>query len=109
MIARPLLERMASLRSPVELTVLRPPTLEALRKTLAAAATNGEPFQIVHFDGHGAMIPRQGGGAQGVVFQNENGSEDHVSAAMLASMLRENNVPVVVLNACQAGAVGVVP
>ncbi|MBT7096760.1 CHAT domain-containing protein, partial [Candidatus Poribacteria bacterium] len=37
----------------VRLDVLRPPTFEALSDTLRAAHTRGEPFHVVHFDGHG--------------------------------------------------------
>lgn len=115
MIARPLLKCLGSIRGPVDLTVLRPPTLNALRETLATAAAAGEPFQIMHFDGHGMMIPRPYGvlapdsrdGGEGVlVFQKEDGSPDYVSGATLAAALRDGQVPVVVLNACQSGAVG---
>ncbi|MGH4011075.1 MAG: hypothetical protein ACRDTH_23435 [Pseudonocardiaceae bacterium] len=53
MIARPLLERLEAVRGRVELVVLRPPTLEALAEALSKARAAGEPFQVVHFDGHG--------------------------------------------------------
>ena len=53
MIARPLLERPEAVRGKVDLVVLRPPTLDALREALAAATEAREPFQVVHFDGHG--------------------------------------------------------
>src|SRR5262249_17903873 len=55
MVARPLLERLEAVRGQVDLVVLRPPTLDALRETLAGAKAAGEPFQVVHFDGHGVM------------------------------------------------------
>jgi hypothetical protein len=55
MIARPLLERLDAVRGRVDLVVLRPPTLDALVGTLAEAAAAGEPFQVVHFDGHGVL------------------------------------------------------
>ena len=41
MIARPLLERLDAVRGEVDLVVLRPPTLDALRDTLAEAAAAG--------------------------------------------------------------------
>ena len=55
MVARPLLERLKAVRGEVDLTVLRPPTFEALRQAVNRAARAGEPFHVVHFDGHGAM------------------------------------------------------
>lgn len=44
MIARPLLERLEAVRGKVDLVVLRPPTLDALREALAAATEAREPF-----------------------------------------------------------------
>ena len=41
MIARPLLERLDAVRGEVDLVVLRPPTLEALRETLADGGGGG--------------------------------------------------------------------
>src|SRR6202035_4108185 len=62
MVARPLLERLDAVRGEVSLTVLRPPTFDALRDTLISAAASGEPFHVVHFDGHGVMLRSAGGG-----------------------------------------------
>jgi len=117
MIARPLLERLEAVRGQVELVVLRPPTLDVLEQTLAEAAAAGEPFQVVHFDGHGALTSRAAGaGAPGMyqdaapegvlVFQAADGSRDPVPASRVAQVLGTARVPVVVLNACQSGAVG---
>jgi len=119
MIARPLLERLDAVRGNVDLVVLRPPTLERLGEELAAARAAGEPFQIVHFDGHGVLAGGRaapGSGApltfedpveQGVlVFEKPGGGADQVPAAEVARVLAGAEVPVVVLNACQSGAVG---
>jgi len=118
MIARPLLERLEAVRGRVDLVVLRPPTLDALAGTLAAAAEAGEPFQVVHFDGHGVLGGRRvaGSGAPGMyqdaapegllVFQTADGGRDPVPASRVAQVLAAARVPVVVLNACQSGAVG---
>jgi len=117
MIARPLLARLEAVRGAVDLVVLRPPTLDALASTLAEAASAGKPFQVVHFDGHGVSAGRhparrsapgmyQAQAPEGVlVFQTSKGERDPVPAYRLAQVLAAARVPVVVLNACQSGAV----
>jgi hypothetical protein len=40
-------------REAFQLDVLRPPTYEQLAKELKVAKERGEPYHIVHFDGHG--------------------------------------------------------
>ena len=120
MVARPLLERLAAVRGEVDLTVLRPPTFDALRQAVVQAANADEPFHVVHFDGHGVMPGRlAGGGAiegrpammagsgEGMLaFEQPGGGSDHVGASKVAAVLAAGKVPVVVLNACQSGAVG---
>ena len=121
MIARPLLERLDAVRGQVDLVVLRPPTLAALRGALVAAAEAGEPFQVVHFDGHGNLPGRRadslgpggrpgmmaGSGVEGVLaFEKPGGGSDEIPASSVAAVLKDGKVPVVVLNACQSGAVG---
>ena len=120
MVARPLLERLDAVRGEVALTVLRPPTFEALQQAVTQAAETGEPFHVVHFDGHGAMPGRPAGGAviggrpsmmsgpgEGLLaFEKPGGGGDLVSASKVAGVLAQGRVPVVVLNACQSGAVG---
>ena len=120
MVARPLLERLEAVRGAVALTVLRPPTFEALRQAVQRAADVGEPYHVVHFDGHGAMPGRAAGGgmaggrpammvdlSEGVLaFERSGGGSDPVRASKVAAVLAEGKVPVVVLNACQSGTVG---
>ena len=120
MVARPLLERLDAVRGEVDLTVLRPPTFDALGEAVRQAAEAGEPFHVVHFDGHGAMPGRPAGGGAGggrpgmmagpgegvLAFEKPGGGSDLVGAAKVAQVLAEGKVPVVVLNACQSGAVG---
>jgi tetratricopeptide (TPR) repeat protein len=122
-IARPLLERLDAVRGEVDLVVLRPPTLDALREVLAGAVEAREPFHVVHFDGHGVMPGRAGGGVgrssedrpgmlagagrEGVLaFEKPRGGADDVEASKIAALLKDAGVPVVVLNACQSGAIG---
>ena len=120
MVARPLLQRLAAVRGQVDLTVLRPPTLDALRQAVTQAADAGTPFHVVHFDGHGMMPGRSAAGeavenrpatlaglGEGVLaFEQPYGGSDHVGASKVAAVLAGGKVPVVVLNACQSGAVG---
>ena len=118
MVARPLLERLEAVRGQVDLTVLRPPTFKALREAVTQAAEAGEPFHVVHFDGHGAMPGRSAGGvARGwamtagpgeglLAFELPGGGSSPVRASRVAAVLAQGKVPVVVLNACQSGAVG---
>ena len=116
MVARPLMDRLEAVRGQVDLVVLRPPTLDSLRAELKRAADAGTPYQVVHFDGHGVMPGRSAGGSplmfsgvggEGVlVFEKPGGGPDHVSASVIAHVLKDAKVPVVVLNACQSGVVG---
>lgn len=121
MVARPLLERVDAVRGEVELTVLRPPTFDALRDAVKQAADAGEPFHVVHFDGHGSM-PTGIAGPNGTVatrpgmmaapgegvlaFEQPGGGSEPIGASQVAAVLAGARVPVVVLNACQSGAVG---
>lgn len=114
MVARPLLERLNAVRGRVELVVLRPPTLTALQRVLQEARATGRPFQVVHFDGHGVLAGRRAGsvaphmfaeGGEGFLeFEPADGSSGRVSAAQFALALHDAEVPLVVLNACQSGA-----
>jgi tetratricopeptide (TPR) repeat protein len=84
------------------------------------AAGAGEPYHVVHFDGHGVMPSRPaGGGVAGVrsammaqsgegvlAFEKPSGGSDLVTASKVAEVLTAGRVPVVALNACQSGAVG---
>jgi len=103
-IARPLLERLETIRGEVELTVLRPPTFRALRDAVRQAADTGQPFHVVHFDGHGGIARWTGEGV--LAFELPGGGSGYVEASRVAAALAAGQVPVVVLNACQSGAVG---
>ena len=124
MIGRSLVERLGMVSGEVELEVLRPPTFEAFKTRLDAAAAAGAPFHVVHFDGHGASVAAgaaagAGAGVAGVstmfdaqagdavvLFEASGVGGDEVPAGEFARVIREGKVPVVVLNACQSGAMG---
>lgn len=86
----------AEAREPFTLEVLRPPTFEQLAKRLRAAKAQGEPFHVVHFDGHGSSgaVHFEGGSSEG--------KAKPVAAADLGKLLRETGVPVLILNACRS-------
>jgi len=43
-------------RARFQLDVLRPPTFEQLGRVLRAAKADGQPYHVVHFDGHGVFL-----------------------------------------------------
>lgn len=115
----------ASARQAYQLDVLRPPTFEQLSDVLRRAKNAGEPYHVVHFDGHGAYVkaPQSGGisdllrhlsplmlsalrgGSHGyLIFENPalEGNHQLVGGPALGKLLVEAEVPVLVLNACRS-------
>ena len=82
-------------REPFDLEVLRPPTFEQLADG-CARPRHGEPFHVVHFDGHGLTGE--------VFFENSKfeGNAEPVKAAELGKLLHETCVPLLILNACRS-------
>ncbi|HEV7429428.1 MAG TPA: toll/interleukin-1 receptor domain-containing protein, partial [Thermoanaerobaculia bacterium] len=66
--ALPLVEAMEDLGGLVEINVLDPPTLTALRDELDRARREREPYHVIHFDGHGVYDRRAGLG--GLCFEH---------------------------------------
>ena len=112
-------------RQIVRLDVLRPPTFEQLSKTLRAAKAHGEPYHVVHFDGHGMYLETEQAGLLSqllkrlsklllsgpragthgyLAFENPKHPENMelVDGPALGKLLVETNVPVLVLNACRS-------
>ena len=105
---------------------LRPPTIDALRDRLDD--TERRPVDILHFDGHGVFdddglvgsaaaargsdVVRSGsesvdeGGMGYLLFEDEAGNGDLVSADQLGENLHRRKVSLVVLSACQTAALG---
>ena len=104
--ALPLVTALEQLGDLVELTVLAPPTLAALRQALAAAHGSGRPFHVIHFDGHGVYSREHGLGV--LCFEDprdadklEDRRTEMVPADELAGLVRDHRIPVVFLEACQ--------
>lgn len=115
----------ADARDKFKLDVLRPPTFEQLGRVLRDARKDGQPYHVVHFDGHGIYADREKStelsvpvaglssvflsgprlGAHGyLLFENPEQSEnmEPVDGSTLGKLLVETNVPVLVLNACRS-------
>jgi tetratricopeptide (TPR) repeat protein len=110
-------------REAYDLDVLRPPTFEQLGRALRQAKDEGRPYHVVHFDGHGTYREVEAGGLAGVLrslstvvlgarsgqhgyllFENPKLEENAelVDGPSLGKLLFENQVPVLVLNACRS-------
>jgi len=104
--ARPLMDAIDSLGDLVKLIVLAPPTFLALEEALRQAVERGEPFDAVHFDGHGVYNREHGLGA--LCFEDpkdankwEQRASELIDADKLASVMRDYRIPLVFLEACQ--------
>lgn len=99
-------------RGAFQLDVLRPPTLEQLSKVLRRAAATGQPYQAVHFDGHGiyedlvattSNLPHKNRRGY-LIFENPtyHGNVELVHGALLGKILLETGVSLLVVNACRS-------
>jgi len=97
----------AANREAYDLDVLRPPTFEQLGKVLRQAHEDGQPYHVVHFDGHGAYgeIPHLRRGQHGYLwFENSRlpSKGEFVDGTSLGRLLVQTDVPILVLNACRS-------
>jgi tetratricopeptide (TPR) repeat protein len=104
--ALPLVDAMEALGGLVRIHVLSPPTLPALGNELKRAYDAGEPYHVVHFDGHGVYDRKVGLG--GLCFENPDDTgklEERrhltVFTSELGPLLKEHRIPLVFLEACQ--------
>lgn len=108
-VAQALLDESAAASSRLEVSVLRPATFEAFQARLAEAVSVGQPFDIVHFDGHGAHAetgPERGSSPPRrrgcVVFESESGDGQLLPGSIMGAALRAGHVGALVLNACRS-------
>ena len=87
----------------LELDTLHPPTFPALKAALKKAHQENNPYEIVHFDGHGVYDRRVGLGA--LCFESPRDSKklgqrlmELVHATELAAELQEYGVPLIYLD-----------
>jgi tetratricopeptide (TPR) repeat protein len=110
-IARPMLEALKPIKKQVNLTVLRPPSLKQFEAELNARKGF---YHIVHFDGHGdfeadskTVQTQYGKSGEGVlVFEDNDGEPEIVTAREIAQYLTDCRVPMFILNACKSGQAG---
>ena len=116
--ARPVVDALAQLGDLARLTLLDPPTLPALEAELLRAHEDGKPYHVVHFDGHGVYDRRHGWGALCFEDPRDAGQTSPVKdektgqmrgrrtaivpAEKLAAVLRDSDLPLFVLEACQS-------
>ncbi len=106
---QPLTEALNALGDLAAYEILTPPTFPALCDRLRAALAAGQPFHIVHFDGHGVFDKVNGLGA--LVFEHPDDAAAHklkgrraeiISADRLGAELRHAGVGLFFLEACQS-------
>jgi tetratricopeptide (TPR) repeat protein len=111
-VSQEILDTAVSGHIPLVVTVLRPPTWEQLQEELRRSFNEGELYDIVHFDGHGAYFdPADPQGSRGhsfrgfLVFEapNTRNNRRFVDGAAMARALCSAAVPVLVVNACRSG------
>jgi hypothetical protein len=92
-----------------DLEVLRPPTYAALARRLERALASDQPYDIVHFDGHGGSYPQSDGsqGRRGFLFFEGDSGDDYtpVDGGALGALLVRNKVSLLLLNACRSAFV----
>lgn len=104
-----------------QLDLLRPPTFDQLGRVLRRAKAEGKPYHVFHFDGHGTYADLGGSAGFGrmnrntlaakrsspcgyLLFENPCQEENRelVDGTQLGNLLRETEVPILVLNACRS-------
>ena len=107
---RALLTALDPLQGNVRLDFCRPPTLPRMVEMLREAQSAKEPYDLVHFDGHGTFLPeiRQLGA---LCFEKPDdgtgeSKTDLVRADRLGDLLAQHKIPLVVLEACRSATVG---
>jgi CHAT domain len=84
----------------LELVIPEAPTLEATRKALLEA---GGGCHVLHFMGHGSVLPESG--ERVLIFESEHGGDEPVSGTDLLNKIGDfTSLQLVVLNACGSAA-----
>jgi tetratricopeptide (TPR) repeat protein len=104
--ARPVVEALSQLGALAHFKLLDPPTFPALEAELARAARAGEPYHVVHFDGHGVYDREHGLGK--LCFEDpadtgkfEARRSQLIPADEIARIVDKQRIPLFFLEACQ--------
>jgi hypothetical protein len=109
MTAKSLFDALDPLGSNVRIDFCRPPTLARMEEMLRASERAGEPYDLVHFDGHGAYLPHSQVGALCFEKPDDGAGQsktDLVVAEQLGSLLAKYQITLVVLEACRSATFG---
>jgi hypothetical protein len=108
--ALPLIGALEGLGGLATLMILSPPTFPAFVEALRRATEAGQPFDVVHFDGHGVYDRELGLG--GLCFEDpedtqkpEKRASQLIHAKRLAEVIRDHRIPLIFLDACQSAKV----
>ncbi len=107
--AKAMFDAVDPLGGAVRVDFCRPPTLARMEELLRETKQAGDPYDLVHFDGHGTFLPHAQIGA--LLFEKaDDGSaaaaQDLVPADRLGEIFASYQIPLVVLEACRSAAVG---
>jgi tetratricopeptide (TPR) repeat protein len=112
--AIPLVRALDTLGDKAELTILSPPTFDALERALTSANKAKKPFHVVHFDGHGVFQKDIGLG--GLCFESpesvpafQKRKSAIVNADDMAEIMNKHRIPLVFLEACQTATADIDP
>jgi len=107
--AKALLDALEPLGANVRVDFCRPPTLERMEEMLCIRQEAGDPFDIVHFDGHGTFLSKEQVGV--LCFEKPADAfgasvAEFISAINLGDLLARHSIPLVILEACRSATVG---
>src|SRR5207249_3435751 len=103
MTTKALFDALDPLGSSVRIDFCRPPTLPRMHEMLREAQVTGQPYHVVHFDGHGTFLPEAQIGALCFEKPDDGSGEsktDLVRADQIGDLLAQHRIPLVVLEAC---------
>ncbi|MEL6592767.1 MAG: tetratricopeptide repeat protein, partial [Bacteroidota bacterium] len=112
MSAKPLLAATEDLGDLIQVKILETPTFTALQAEINKAQDLGQPYDVLHFDGHGVFDKQRGLGA--LCFESGKPEEqaklhgramELIHADKMKALLDKNRIPLVFLEACQSAQV----